>query len=163
MSVTQVHISAAAHCWSSRPEKPNSRGVEKYTGYATRSEKTRNPERMSHGRVARKRYTSIDQRGPVEVLGQGWITGHQNKSPAPKNIACSSVCQVADRTPSVNSAGICHTTRVNAERAQHSSGLVTIVANRRGGDRRNTRRRERRANGRIPIQKTRTGSPNRIN
>src|SRR6266446_2430052 len=137
--------------------------METYTGYTTRSEKTRNPERMSHGKVARKRYKSIDHRGPAEPLGQGWITGHQNKSPAPKNIACSTVCQVADRTPSVNSAGICQTTRVNAERVQHSAGLVTIRANRRRGDRQNTRRRERRTNGGIPIQKTRTGSPKRIN
>src|SRR4029077_15754029 len=104
MSVTQVHISAAAHCWSSRTEKPNRRGVEKYTGYATRSEKARNPERMSHGRVARKRYKSIDQRGPVEALGQGWITGHQNKSPAEKNDICSTICQPSDRMPSVNNA-----------------------------------------------------------
>src|SRR4029077_11777343 len=107
MSVTQVHISAAAHCWSSRPEKPNSRGVEKYTGYATRSEKARNPERMSHGRVARKRYKSIPPRGSVEALGQGWITGHQNKSPAAKNSICSTTCQLADRMPSANNAGRC--------------------------------------------------------
>src|SRR5260370_24395164 len=163
MREMQVHISAAAHCWSSRTEKPNSRGVEKYTGYATRSENARNPERMSHGRVARKRYKSIDHRGPVEVLGQGLMTGHQNKSPAPKNIASSRVCQGADWTHSVNSAGICHATRVNADKAQHSAGLVTIRASRRGTHRCNTRRRERRVSGGIPIQKTRTGSPKRIN
>src|SRR5260370_25465453 len=163
MRVIQVHISAAAQCRSSSTEKPNSRGVEKSPGYGTRTENARNPERMSHGRVARKRYKSIDHRGPVEVLGQGLMTGHQNKSPAPKNIASSSVCQVADWTPSVNSAGICHTTRVNADKAQHSAGLVTIRASRRGTDRCNTRRRERRASGGIPIQKTRTGSPKRIN
>src|SRR6266446_3454648 len=137
--------------------------METYTGYTTRSEKTRKPERMSHGRVARKRYKSIDHRGPAEALGQGWITGHQNKSPAAKNIICSTTCQLSDRMPSVNSAGICHTTRVNAETVQQSAGLVTIRANRRRGGRRNTRRKTRCAINGIPIQETCTGSPKRIN
>src|SRR5260370_38877477 len=126
MRVIQVHISAAAQCRSSSTEKPNSRGVEKYTGYATRSEKTRNPERTSQGRVARKRYKSIDHRGPVEVLGHGWITGHQNKSPVPKNITCSTECPISDRTPSANNVGTCQAIRVSAEAVQHSTTFVTI-------------------------------------
>jgi len=45
--------------------------MEKYTGYATLSEKTRNPERMSHGNVARNRYKRTDQFAHVETLGHG--------------------------------------------------------------------------------------------
>src|SRR5215467_216053 len=62
-TVTQVHINAAAHCWSSSGERPACRGVHTYMGYATRSEKTSKPERTSHGSVAAKRYKSIDHRG----------------------------------------------------------------------------------------------------
>src|ERR1700756_5987681 len=111
-------------------EKPNNRGVEKYNGYATRSEKTRNPERMAHGKVARKRYKSIHHRGPVEALGQGWITGHQNKSPAEKNNISSAICQLSERMPSTNKAGRCQARRVIAEKVQHSTGFVAIRANR---------------------------------
>src|SRR5579863_755603 len=39
-TLTQVHMSAAAHCWSSRTESSEWRGVQRYIGYATRSEKT---------------------------------------------------------------------------------------------------------------------------
>src|SRR5580692_9496829 len=63
ITVTQVHINAAAHCWSSRGERPPIGGIDRYIGYATRSEKTSRPERTSHGSVARKRYRSIDHRG----------------------------------------------------------------------------------------------------
>src|SRR5579863_5726962 len=54
-TVTHVHIKAAAHCWSSRGDRPPFRGVQRYMGYATRSEKTSKPESTSHGSVARKR------------------------------------------------------------------------------------------------------------
>src|SRR6267143_364470 len=162
MRVMQVHISAAAHCSSSRTEKPNSRGVEKYTGYATRSENARNPERMSHGRVARKRYKSNDHRGPVEVLGQGWITGHQNKSPVPKNIACSTVCPISDRTPSANNVGTCQAIRVSAEAVQHSTGFVTIRASRWAIGLCHTRPSVLRANSGVMPQNIFMGSPNRI-
>src|SRR5215472_5249656 len=70
-TVTQVHINAAAHCWSSRGERPACSGVHRYMGYATRSEKTSKPERTSHGSVAAKRYKSIDHRGHRGTDGQG--------------------------------------------------------------------------------------------
>src|SRR5260370_25651799 len=95
--------------------------METYTGYATRSEKTRNPERMSHGRVARKRYKSSDHRGPVEAVGHGRITGHQNQSPGPENISCSTVCPISNRTPSANSLGTCHALTVRAGGGQAST------------------------------------------
>ena len=142
---------------------PSSRGVEKDTGYATRSEKARNPERMSHGRVARKRYRSIDHRDSVDGLGQGRITGHQNRMPAEKNDICSTICQASERIPSANNAGRCQTRRVIAEKVQQNTGLVIDRANRRRGDRRSARRKTRRPNAGIPIHKTRMGSPKRIN
>src|SRR5262249_52067188 len=96
--------------------------MEKYRGYATRSENTRNPERKSHGNVARKRYRRIDHCGPVETLGQGRTTGHQKRNPAAKNDACSRECHVAECIPSVNSAGTCHPRSVSAETIQHNAG-----------------------------------------
>src|ERR1700675_2758681 len=80
-TVTQVHINAAAHCWSSRGERPPIRGIYRYIRYATRSEKTSKPERTSHGSVARKRYRSIGHRGHRATDGQGWMTGHQKRRP----------------------------------------------------------------------------------
>src|ERR1700752_813252 len=87
-------------------EKPKCRGMEKYTGYATRSEKTRNPERMSHGNVAKKRYKMIDRSG-LKALGQGRTAGHQNRRPVARKDACSTRCH-DDCIPTVNSAGTCH-------------------------------------------------------
>src|SRR5262245_27645775 len=52
-TVTQVHMRAPARCWSARAVSPEP--VERKTEYATRSENTRKPERMSQGNVARKR------------------------------------------------------------------------------------------------------------
>src|SRR5579863_7336175 len=49
-TLTQVHMSAAAHCWSARTESPEWCGVQRYTGYATRSEKTSMPDRTSQGK-----------------------------------------------------------------------------------------------------------------
>src|SRR6266481_974425 len=103
--------------------------MEKYTGYATRSENTRNPERMSHGNVARKRYKRIDQRGKLVTLGQGRITGHQKRNPATKNDACSRPCHASDCRPSVNSTDTCHPIRVSVETAQHKAGWESTRAN----------------------------------
>src|SRR5580704_11248468 len=104
--------------------------MERYTGYATLSEKTRNPERMSHGKVPRKRYKRVDHCGPIALLGQAWTTGHQKKSPASKNDARSTECHTAECIPSMNNAGTCHAMSVNAETVQHNAGRVTVRANR---------------------------------
>src|SRR5262249_53317923 len=104
--------------------------MEKYKGYATRSENTRNPERRSHGNVARKRYKRVDHCGSVETPGQGRITGSQKRNPAPKNDACSTECHTSECIPSANSAGMCHPMSVRAETVQHSAGRVSFRANR---------------------------------
>jgi len=113
---------------------------------------------MSHGRVARKRYKSIDHRGPVEELGQGL-----NNGPPEKESGAKKHC-LFDRVPGGRAyaqrkhCGICHTTRVNAETVQHTAVLsplvqigAPVVAK--------YATRERRANCRIPIQKIRTVHP----
>jgi len=51
----------------------------------------------------------------------------------------------------------------NTAIAQHSAGLVKRCANRRTGDRQNTRRKASRAKDGVPIQKLRKGSARRIN
>src|SRR5213075_1829248 len=101
----QVHINAPAHCWSRRGDRPNGCSECKYTGYTTRSEKTRNAERTSQGNVASKRYKSINQSGHLETIGQGWTTGHQKRRPVVRNEACSMPCHVPDRRLSMKTAG----------------------------------------------------------
>src|SRR5580692_8658547 len=118
----QVHINAPAHCWSSRAEKPNKRGEDRNTGYTTRSQKTRKPERISHGKVARNRYRSVDDSGHFEVLAEGRTTGHQNSSPEARKHDCSTECHTCDRRPNINTEGRCHTTNVLAPANQQSTG-----------------------------------------
>src|SRR5580693_4279865 len=118
----QVHINAPAHCWSSRAEKPNKRGEDRNTGYTTRSQKTRKPERISHGKVARNRYKSRDDSGHCKLFGHGRMTGNQNRTPATRKDACSVPCHACDRRPSINTEGICHTTNVPAAASQQSTG-----------------------------------------
>src|SRR4030095_14464346 len=101
--------------------------MEKYTGYATRSENTRNPESRSQGNVARKRYKRVDHCGQAETLGQGRTTGHQKKNPAPKNDACATACHSSECIPNVNSAGTCHPRSVSAETVQHRVALQQIT------------------------------------
>src|SRR5215467_1367687 len=107
--------------------------MKKYTGYATRSENTKNPDRMSQGNVARKRYKRVDHCAHVETLGQGRITGHQKRKPATKNETCSRACKTSECIPSVNSTGTCHPRSVKAETVQHSAGRETLCAIRCNG------------------------------
>src|SRR5580700_11298532 len=123
----QVHINAPAHCWSSRAEKPNKRGEDRNTGYTTRSQNTRNPERISHGKVARNRYKSMDDSGHFQLCCSGRMTGDQNRRPVARKDACSTPCHVCDRKPSINTEGICHRTNVPAAANQQTTGCVSTL------------------------------------
>src|SRR6516162_8342258 len=136
--------------------------MEKYKGYATRSENTRNPERMSHGKVARKRYKRVDHCAQVEALGQGRITGIQKRKPATKNDACSRACQASECIPSVNNAGTCHPKSVNAEAVQHNAGRESLCANRCTNGSRKRGPSTAFANRGNPCQKANRGSPSKI-
>lgn len=118
---------------------------------------------MSHGRVARKRYKRVDHRGPVDAVGQGWITGHQNRRPAPRNVICSTVCKISKWTQSVNSTGRCHATRVNVETIKHRAGVVTVRVTWCTSGCRDMLPRTLRASRGITCQNIFIGSPNRSN
>src|SRR4029077_9853873 len=137
--------------------------MEKYMGYATRSENTRNPERMSHGNVARKRYGRVHHCGAVEALGQGSTTGHQKRSPAPKKDACSIECHTSECIPNVNSVGTCHPMRVDAETIQHNTGWESVRPSLCANGRRNIGPSTIFPNRGNPCQKASRGSPSRIN
>src|ERR1700719_4401729 len=164
MIVMQVHISAPAHCWSSRTETAKWRCSEKYTGYTTRSQKTRNPERMSHGSVARKRYRRIDQLGRAETLGQGRTMGHQKRNPTTTKLTCSTTCHPSDCSPSVNAAGRCHPINAVVAANQQNIGCestcparCSLVHFNNGPRKDRTNRRGRPCNNGI------TGAPIKIN
>src|SRR5208282_1055805 len=109
---------------------PNGRGEVKYTAYTTRSQKTRNPERISHGKVARKRYKMIDHSDPFEPVGHGRITGHQKRTPDIRNDACSIPCHISDRSPSANNDGMCHPMSAQVAASQQSVGFTSIFPSR---------------------------------
>src|SRR5215469_2639059 len=136
--------------------------MEKYTGYATRSENTRNPDRMSQGNVARKRYKSVDHCGAVATLGQAGITGNQKRNPAPKNDACSMECHASECIPNVNNAGTCHPMRVDTETIQHNAGRESARTNRCANGRRNIWSRNTCPNRGKPYQNTSMGSHSKI-
>src|SRR5215475_15243053 len=136
--------------------------MEKYTEYATRSENIRNPERRSHGNVARKRYKRIDHCDQAETLGQGCTTGHQKRKPAPKNDACSTACHSSECIPNVNSDGTCQPRSVSAETIQHNSGRESARPKRCTDGRRNSGLSTFRADPGNRFQKHRRGSPKRI-
>jgi hypothetical protein len=73
---------------------------------------------MSHGKVAKKRYKTIDHRGERASFGQGWITGHQKRSPVAKKHAYSISCHRLDRMLNSNAAGTCHPIRAMAAASQ---------------------------------------------
>jgi hypothetical protein len=79
---------------------------------------------MSQGNVAQKRYRGMDHRGHLAILGHGCTTGHQNRSPAPKNDACSNSCHERERRARSNTSGICHTIKTTAVASQHIAGFV---------------------------------------
>jgi hypothetical protein len=96
--------------------------MERYIGYTILSENTSNPDSTSHGKVAKKRYKSIDHGGHLETLGQGWMTGHQKRRPVAKKAKCSVRCQAGDFIPKSSSAGTCHTTNAVAAANQQNNG-----------------------------------------
>src|SRR5215813_11896452 len=97
----------------------------------TRSQNVKNAERASHGRVARNRYKGTDHWDPWDALGHGWITGHQNKSPASRKDALSASCHQAECSPSANSEGRCHAITVRTPANQQNTGLLMVVTIRR--------------------------------
>src|SRR5260370_9451525 len=74
----------------------------------TRPQNTRIAESTSHGKVARKRYKGTHDWGNLARLGQGWTTGHQNRTPAARKHPCSTSCHGPDRIPSSNTPGMSH-------------------------------------------------------
>src|SRR6266704_4209849 len=136
--------------------------MEKYRGYTTRSENTRNPERMSHGNVARKRYKSVAHCGPIETPGQGRITGNQKRNPATKNDACSTECHACECIPNVNRAGTCQPMRVDAETIQHNAGRESAQPNRCANGCRSMWSCKTCANRGNPCHRASRGSPDRI-
>src|SRR5882724_3104207 len=127
-----------------------------------RSENTRKPERMSHGKVARKRYRRIGQRDDALDEGQGYITGHQKRNPAPKNDACSNACSALECNAAVNTDGMCHATSVKAETVQHNVSRESACASRCIQRDWNSRPSASRATRGKPCHTASTGSPNRI-
>src|SRR5262245_54690341 len=99
-----------------------------------RSEKTRKPERASQGSVARKRYRTVDHCGSYR-LGQGWMTGHQKRSPVPRKVACSTACKACECNARVKTAGTCHTTSVAVAASQHTAGWPSALPTRPAVDR----------------------------
>src|SRR6266853_638907 len=89
---------------------------------------------MSHGKVAKKRYKTMDHRGDRATFGQGCITDHQKRSPAPKKHAYSTSCHRLDRMPSSNGAGTCHPIRTIAAASQQKIGCPRTRPNRCPGD-----------------------------
>src|SRR5271155_2888480 len=58
------------------------------------------------------------------LLGHGWITGHQNKSPAKRKQLCSTTCHTSDCNPNVNAAGTCQPTSAAATAIQQIAGCT---------------------------------------
>src|SRR6267378_523590 len=94
---------------------------------------------MSHGKVAKKRYKTMDHRGDRATFGQGCITDHQKRSPAPKKHAYSTSCHRLDRMPSSNGAGTCHPIRTIAAASQQKIGCPRTRPNRCPGTNTETR------------------------
>src|ERR1700688_4552360 len=88
-----------------------------------RSQKVRNAESMSHGKVAKKRYKTVDHLGECATFGQGWMTGHQKRRPVAKKHAYSNACHTLERMAKSNAAGICHAMRAITAASQQKIGF----------------------------------------
>src|SRR5882724_388439 len=69
----------------------------------------------------------------LETVGHGWMTGHQNKSPAAKKEACCPSCHESDCKPRAKTAGICHTITVTVAANQEKTGCVRTFSIQRAG------------------------------
>src|ERR1700730_789109 len=78
---------------------------------------------MSHGKVAKKRYKTVDHRGDQVTFGEGWITGHQKRRPVPKNDAYSNRCQASECMANSNAAGMCHPMSASTATNQQKIGF----------------------------------------
>src|SRR6266853_3559507 len=85
---------------------------------------------MSHGKVAKKRYKTMDHRGDRATFGQGWITGHQKRSPVPKKQAYSNACHRLERMANSNAAGMCHPMSATTAASQQKIGCPRTRPNR---------------------------------
>src|SRR2546427_1520563 len=134
---TDTHIKAPANSWSWRGARLESRGAERYEGYTTRSQNTRNADSASHGNVAANRYTGINQGDALTTPSRHRTTGSQNKTPVAKKLAAWTSCHQRERTPSSNTAGTCHPIRAATGASQQTTGRVrNRRRDRAGGDRR---------------------------
>ena len=102
--------------------------------------------------------------GHLSRLGQGPITGHQNRNPATRKDTCSASCQPADCIPSSNRAGTCHPITADVETSQQNTGCVTMRPSFRAGERRRSRPRTLRTKPcGLPCSSTLAGAPSKIN
>src|ERR1700730_7794996 len=85
---------------------------------------------MSHGKVAKKRYKTVDHRGDSARPGQGWMTGHQKSRPVAKKDAYSNACHALERMAKSNGAGICHPMRAITAASQQKIGFPKARLNR---------------------------------
>src|SRR5260370_30437555 len=79
---------------------------------------------MSHGKVARKRYSGMDHCGGLASLDHCRTIGHQNRRPADRKDVSSTMCQVCDDMARSNSIGICQAITAAAPASQQNAELL---------------------------------------
>src|SRR5207237_9224358 len=121
----------------------------------------KNAERMSQGRVPRKRYKGMDHRGPMASKGPVRMTGRKNRRPADRKHASSTTCQASDDRPKWNKVGICQAITAAVPASQQKTGLLKKCPSNRGVLLRRGRLRRMNHLG-SPHSSGRAGAPNRI-
>src|SRR5207253_2230964 len=87
---------------------------------------------MSQGKVARKRYKGMDHWGPLASRLPVWTIGRQNRRPAMRKDASSTMCQASDDKPNWNSAGTCQAITAAVPASQQKTGLLRKCPSNRG-------------------------------
>src|ERR1700680_1382766 len=118
---------------------------------------------MSHGKVAKKRYKTVDHSADRATFGQGWITGHQKRSPVPKKQANSNSCHRLERMANSNAAGTCHPRSAIKAASQQKIGFPRARPNRcKEGQDRSPAGASRTIRRAKPCTNARNGAPSRI-